>query len=418
MSTLIVTLPLLPFSASTPCESVLVDDGATVARQVEAPVALLPSAPGAEVVAVVPVQSLSWHRLTLPRGTLDHGYFSEGSAPRLRSVLEGLLEDRLLDDPSHLHFALEPKAQDSAPVWVAVCDRAWLQAWIAALEQAGRPVARIVPEMAPHSSGAPAGADLQIMGTPEQAQLVHNGPDGLTLLPLSSAAVALVTRPDAQDAPDAVVAVVAEPGVAVLAEQFFKRSVALQTRTERAVAAAQSSWDLAQFDLLRTRGTRTRKHLSAMVTTLLHAPQWRAARWCAIALVAVNLVGVQAWAWKEQSAQAAKRTAIRDTLMTTFPDVRVVVDAPLQMARALADLQRQSGAASSADLETLLGEFQAAAPGTPAPAAIDFIAGELQLKGLDPAFASLTDIASRLQTQGYAARWEADSLVMKQERRP
>ena len=180
MSTLIVTLPLLPFSASTPCESVLVDDGATVARQVEAPVALLPSAPGAEVVAVVPVQSLSWHRLTLPRGTLDHGYFSEGSAPRLRSVLEGLLEDRLLDEPSHLHFALEPQAQDSTPVWVAACDRAWLQAWIAALEQAGRPVARIVPEMAPHSSGAPAGADLQVMGTPEQAQLVHNGPDGLT----------------------------------------------------------------------------------------------------------------------------------------------------------------------------------------------------------------------------------------------
>lgn len=418
MSTLIVTLPLLPFSASTPCESVLVDDGASVARQVEAPVALLPSAPGAEVVAVVPVQRLSWHRLTLPRGTLDHGYFSEGSAPRLRSVLEGLLEDRLLDDPSHLHFALEPKAQDSAPVWVAACDRAWLQAWIAALEQAGRPVARIVPEMAPQSARAPAGlagADLQVMGTPEQAQLVHNGPDGLTLLPLSSAAVALVTRPDAQDPPDAVVA---EPGVAVLAEQFFKRSVSLQTRTERAVAAAQSSWDLAQFDLLRTRGTRTRKHLSAMVTALLRAPQWRAARWCAIALVAVNLVGVQAWAWKEQSALAAKRTAIRDTLTTTFPDVRVVVDAPLQMARALADLQRQSGAASSADLETMLEKFQAAASDTPTPAAIDFIASELQLKGLDPAFPSLADIAPRLQTQGYAARWEADSLVMKQERRP
>jgi len=415
MSTLIVTLPLLPFSASTPCESVLVDDGTSVTRQVESPVALLPSAPGAEVVAVVPVQRLSWHRLTPPRGTLDHGYFSEGSAPRLRSVLEGLLEDRLLDDPSHLHFALEPKAQDSAPVWVAACDRAWLQAWIAALEQAGRPVARIVPEMAPHSARAAAGADLQVIGTPDQAVLVHNGSDGLTLLPLSSAAVALVTRPDAQDAPEAVFA---EPGVAVLAEQFFKRSVSLQTRTDRAVAAAQSSWDLAQFDLLRTRGTRTRKHLSAMVTSLLRAPQWRAARWCAIAVVAVNLVGVQAWAWKEQSAQAAKRAAIRDTLTTTFPDVRVVVDAPLQMARALADLQRQSGAASSADLETLLGQFQAVAPDTPAPAAIDFIAGELQLKGLDPAFASLADISSRLQAQGYSARWEADALVMKQERRP
>jgi general secretion pathway protein L len=70
-------------------------------------------------------------------------------------------------------------------------------------------------------------------------------------------------------------------------------------------------------------------------------------------------------------------------LVTTFPEVRVVVDAPLQMARALADLQRQSGTAASADLETLLVQYQAATPNTPAPAAIEFIAGELQIKALD-----------------------------------
>ena len=55
---------------------------------------------------------------------------SAGGQPadtRLRSILEGLLEDRLLDDPAQLHFALQPGARAGSPVWVAVCDRSWLR---------------------------------------------------------------------------------------------------------------------------------------------------------------------------------------------------------------------------------------------------------------------------------------------------
>jgi general secretion pathway protein L len=210
----------------------------------------------------------------------------------------------------------------------------------------------------------------------------------------------------------------AEPGVAALAEQAFKRTATLQTRAQRAVDATQAKWDLAQFDLLRTRGTRTRKNLNAFARTLLRAPQWRAARWAAIAVVVVNLAGLQAWAWKEQSALTAKRAAIQNTLTSTFPDIRVVVDAPLQMARAVADVQRQSGTASGADLEAMLSQFQAAAPGAPAPAAIEFVAGELQLKALDSALPALADVTNRLQTSGYSARWDNDALVIKQGVRP
>ncbi len=56
--------------------------------------------------------------------------------PRLRSILEGLLEDRLLDDPAQLHFALQPGARAGSPVWVAVCDRSWLRDHLQALEAA------------------------------------------------------------------------------------------------------------------------------------------------------------------------------------------------------------------------------------------------------------------------------------------
>jgi len=413
MTTLILTLPLTTAAASTPVEGVLSDDGTSVTRVVQTPLALQPAS-GAEIVALVPAHKLSWHLLTLPRGTLERGYFGDGGNARLRSVLDGLLEDRLLDETAHMHFALEPGARDGTAVRVAACNRAWLHSWMAALEQASLTVTRIVAEWTP-GPDADTPAAMWVTGSPEQPELVCTRFDGVARLPLNATTTALLSATGDNPAAGAVRA---EPGVAELAEQALKRPIALQTRAERAVAAAQTGWDLAQFDLLRTRSTRTRKQFSAVTGALLRAPQWRAARWALLALLLANLVGLQAWAWKEQSSQASKRAAIQNVLTTTFPDVRVVVDAPLQMARAVADLQRQSGGTSNADLEAMLGQFQAAAPGTPAPSAIEFVAGELVLRGLDSAAPGLADATTRLQAQGYAARWDGDALVIQQERQP
>jgi len=413
MTSLIIFLPPIQASASTPVETVVNEDGQDALRVAHTQLSLL-SAKNAEVVALVPAQQLSWHVVNLPRGTLERSYFGDAGSGRLRSVLEGLLEDRVLDEPASLHFALEPNAREGNPVHVATCNKTWLQAWIAALEAAGLPVTRIVPEIAPTAPGAGAPAWL-VMGSPERPELLRSDADGVTLLPLSAATLTLLA---VNASAEAAAPLLAEPGVAALAEQAFKRTATLQTRAQRAVAASQANWDLAQFDLLRTRGTRTRKHLHAFTSTLLRAPQWRAARWAALAVVVVNLAGLQAWAWKEQSALSAKRASIQNTLTSTFPDIRVVVDAPLQMARAVADVQRQSGTASGADLEAMLSQFQAAAPDTPAPAAIEFVAGELQLKGLDSAVPALADVTNRLQASGYTARWDNDALVVKQGGRP
>ncbi|MBG6070983.1 MULTISPECIES: type II secretion system protein GspL [unclassified Polaromonas] len=409
MTTLLVTLPRTLPTAAMLCEGVLSDDGFTVLSVVQAPAALLPAPSSAVIVAVVPACRLSWHRLALPRGALKGGLFQDGNAGRLRAVLDGLLEDSVLDETSHLHFAIEPKPRTDEPVWVATCEKAWLHAWLAMLTQAGRPVARIVPELTPPSGDGVV--SLHVTGTADQPQLMRTGPEGVTLLPLSVASAALMAWPEDAE-------VLAEPGVAELAEHFFNRPARLQTPPERWLAAAQSDWDLAQFDLLYTRGTRTRKHLSAMISSLFRAPRWRAARWASVALVLANVVGLQAWAWKEQSSQAAQRAAIRNLLTTTFPDVRVVVNAPVQMARALSDLQRRNGIASTADMETQLGHFKAAAPDTPVPAAIEFISTELRLKGLSLPASAVAEIAARLQAQGYRLRMDAEGLTMKEERFP
>ena len=412
MSTLIFKLPpSLPSSAAT-LAVVQMADGNAPPHALDAPLAVLPDAPGAERVALIPAQRLSWHRVELPAGTLDRGLFHDGGSPRLRSVIEGLLEDRVLDDTALLHFALPPNARTGTPTWVAACDKAWLKAWLAALESAGRSVSRLVPEFTPPED-PDAGLQLSAVGSADAPQLVCAGPMGVTLLPLSASTLQwlLVPAPNtAQDTP--APQWWAEPGVAQVAEQLAQHAVTLQTETERAVLAAQSPWDLAQFEFSASRQARSRKRWSSLWNTLLRAPEWRAARWSAMALVVVQVVGLQAWSWKEQAAHAAKRSAIAGVLTSTFPDTKVVVDAPVQMARSVAALQRQSGAATGADLETILNQFGAAAPNNTAPTAIEFIANEVRIAGLDsnaPGFAGLT---ASLQTQGYAARWDGATLII------
>ena len=103
MSALIVVLPPQATSTATEFAYVVTHDGATVGRYgaAQASVLPMPARAGSEVVAIVPATMLSWHRVELPKGTTAR-------SPRLRAVLEGVLEDRLLDEPETLHFALQP----------------------------------------------------------------------------------------------------------------------------------------------------------------------------------------------------------------------------------------------------------------------------------------------------------------------
>lgn len=398
----------MPSSAPT-LQVVQLGDASTSARALESPLPLLPTLAGAERVILVPAERLSWHRVELPAGTLERGLFQDGSAARLRSVLEGLLEERVLDDTAQLHFALSPDARTGTPSWVAVCERVWLKAWLTALEQAGHPVTRVVPEFTPLADTEVQ--RLYAMGDAETPQLVCVSAHGVTPLALSAANLQWLL-PLAADGATPTVQWWAEPGVAQEAEQLAGQSVSLQTHAERASLAVESLWDLAQFEFSASRQARSRKRWSSLFDALLQAPQWRAARWSAVALVVVQLIGLQVWSWKEQSAQAAKSAAIVTVLRTTFPETKVVVDAPVQMARSVTALQRQSGAATGVDLETILNQFGAAAPINIAPTAIEFIANELRIAGLDSNAPEFASIAANLQTQGYAARWDGATLIL------
>lgn len=405
MTTLIVTLSSDATDTAALYDYLLSTDGSSVGEQSRVPLTLLPQVDNAaEVVALVPAEKLSWHRVQLPKGSLGRRLFQDGGPTRLRAVLEGLLEEQLLDETAQLHFAIEPGASDAVPVWVAVCDRDWLQASLLALAQTGRSVNRIVPEFAPDALTEA----LYVMGEQDNPRIAFaNSAGGVALWPLSKTSVALLNWPDTRG-------VVAEPAVAALAEQLFKRGVTLQQIGQRRLQATQSAWNLAQFDLVNSSGARTRKRLSESVGSFVRAPRWRAARLALLTLLLVNLAGLNAWAWREQAQIDVQRGAIRQLLTSTFPNVRVVVDAPVQMSKEVAALQQTSGAESPRDMEVMMAVFAVAAPPSTLPTALDYSAGELRLKGLRLRPEEIAAIAFKLKPQAYQVSAEADSVVIKQ----
>lgn len=402
MSSLILLLPNAAVGPSTEFDYVVTSDGRSVGDRASAPAALLPrpSGAGAEVVAVVPLSALSWHLVDLPKGV-------SASSPRLRAVLEGLLEDRLLDEPEALHFAVQPHAKAGAPVWVAVCERQWLRDAVHALEAVERPISRIVPEFTPDDPPT-----LCAIGEPESATLVQTGKDGVLALPLAPQALALLPAlPDGTRR-------VAEPGVAALAEQLLQHPVELQQPAERWLQAAQSGWDLAQSEFASSNRARALKRLAGLWADVLRSPQWRPARWGALLLVVANLLGLNAWAWKERSALQAKRDAVRRVLTTTFPQVKVVVDAPLQMEKEVALLRQSAGATSGRDLEAMLGALASVTPLLQPPGAIEYVGGELRLKGLAATPEDARGLAETLRGRGYAADLRGDTLVVTAQEAP
>jgi general secretion pathway protein L len=353
-----------------------------------------------ELILGVPAAALSWHQVTLPQGSMS-------GAVRLRSVLNGLLEDRLLDDPETLHFALEPGARVAVPAWVAACNRIWLRSAVQALEAAGRRVTRIVPEFAPQPAGSPP--MVFAIGDPDAALCIVCGAEGVATLPLDATGLALAGPLPADST------ALAEPAVAELAESVLGGPVPIIKPAERWLQASRSPWDLAQFDLASTGRARASKKAAAMARTLWYGRRWRAARWGLLALLLAQFVGLNAWAWKERNALDAKRGAVRSLLTQTFPAVKLVVDAPVQMAREVAALQQATGGVTPSDLEPMLVALAASLPPGRVPTAIDFSAGQLRLRGLGLPAAEFTSVKTALSSRGYSARTESDLLLVQAE---
>lgn len=408
MSTLILTLPLHSSGATPEYDYVLTPDGQSVAAQGRAAAALLPAqdARGAEVVALLPARALSWHGITLPGRVLRSLLAGRMEAARARTVLAGVLEEQLLDEPERLHFALfaAPAAEsgETASAWVAVCDRAWLQASLQALESAGYRAARIVAECTPTLPGT---ARALLSDAMEPAQMLLCTPQGVSLLPLLPVSLGLALAQEALE-------VVAEPAVMELAQTQFGNQVRLQGHAERMLAAAQSPWNLAQLEISASHGGRLLKRAGAAWQQFLRAPAWRPARWGLVALLLVQVLALNALAWQQRRLQDDQRAAIQGVLQQTFPELRLVVDAPLQMQRAVDDLARAHGVAADVGLARVFTIISPLAPPGLRLSAIDLTDRQLRLtaNGLDGPDAQ--PLVTALDAHGLHAQLQGGQLLI------
>lgn len=369
---------------------VLSSDGRAVSQQGQSALALLPRA--TSVVLVLAEPDVSWHRVDIPKAP----------AARLRAALLGVMEESLLEDDEQLHFALAPDAVPGQPGWVAVTNRPRLAAALAALEAAGVEVEQVVPSCAPqetprgHFHGVEAGTELPPL-------LTLARPDGVAQLRLDGALARALQPEDG-------VRWTATPGAAAAAERWLGSTVPLMTDAERALEAAGHPINLRQFDLAaRHRGTRAlrdsaRRFLSA---------EWRPVRWGVAALVALQLVGLSAYAWKQERALAARRTAMNELLKQAHPGVRAVLDAPLQMQRETERLRVAAGRPGDADFEALMGAAAAAWPDGQGPVqTLRFESGKLTLTAPGFGEPQMAQLRDRLKGSGYGAELAEGRLLI------
>ncbi len=373
-------------------------DGHSVLRSATGAAATL-SAHAGEVVAVVPHSRLSWLRVQLPPAS--HG-------PRLQAVLHGLLEDRLLDDPQQLHIVPAPDADTVArtggDTLVAVCDKQWLRDALAPLQATGLTVQRIVPELSPSDQ-----AVLQVMGEPDHSQSVLCHAHGVTLLPPNTAQWHTLTELSPDD-----LQIQAEPAMVSRVQSTLQRQPMLQSAAQRWVKSSQSNWDLAQGEWAQGPLQRLQRQVLSAWQTALHAPAWKPVRWGVVALIALQVLGLNALAWRERSALNAQQASLQTILQTTFPSVTLVIDAPLQMQREVDALQQKSGTASSTDFEPLLAALAGVLPAGQTPQQIHFANHALRVQGvtLDSHSAGI----ARLKAQGLSLRQDGnDTWVLQAE---
>ena len=397
MSTLVIQLPArarlqsgaegLPAAvqarATAELAYALTPDGLALTRHGRAAVALLPKAD--TVVLVLADTDVSWHRIKVPKAP----------AARLRAAIGGVLEEHLLDEPGAMHLALAPGASGGESAWIAATDKAWLSAELAAVEKAGVQVDRVVPIAWPEDTplghfsapfGADAGAPMQLTWSDAKG-VVSIGLHGALARQMLALWSALPARWSAH------------PAVAAPAERWLGRGVVVLNDEQRLLQAMRSLWDLRQFDLApRHRGMLALRDAWRRWRSV----SWRPVRYGVVALVALHVLGLNLWAWHQQRQVDTKRMAMTQLLRTSHPQVRAVLDAPVQMQRETDRLRTAAGKIGETDLESLLGVAAAAWPEAQPPlATLRFENGRLSFAASGWAEAQIAQFRAQLASNGW-----------------
>ncbi len=368
-------------------------DGTVVTQVGRTAASLLPKADRA--IVVMADADVSWHKIKVPKAP----------PARLRAALSGILEESLLDDEGAVHLVLAPGAQPGRPGWVAVTHKPWLTAVVTALESAGTDVEKVVPASAPVAQ--PMGhfsIDEGDVG-PDKVRLVFARKEGVNSVTLDGALAKSVILGAGE-----LARWTSTPAAASHAERWLGTRVAVLTDAERAMLSCRGATNLRQYELApRHRGMRALREVGRRFML----PEWRAVRWGLMGLLAMQLIGLNAYAWHHERQLERKREAMNETLRSAFPGVRTVLDAPLQMQRETERARALAGRAGDGDFESLLGAAAAAWPDGAGPSpTVRFEPGKLTLAAPGWGEPQVKQLRERLAAAGLAGEFAEGRVVV------
>jgi general secretion pathway protein L len=356
---------------------------------------------GTRVVLLVAAEDVSFNTADVPAL----------SGMRLREALPNLVEEKTVGEAAGLHVALGRAAGEGPARTLAVVDRAWLATIQAHVARAGLRTGAVVPE------------SLAIPLVPDTWALGIVGTGAARRAWLRYGAQAAMPLPAEADSAAAVARMLARPGAKPTQIHGFCSDDAASVATGIAEAlgvpaVAHASDPFAAWIAGDGPAGGYGPPLSLFAFESAGAgvgvTRWRIAALLVVAIVAVQVIGMQ-WEWAGLRREAR---ALRDestTLLTgAFPETKVIADPPLQMARGLAGLRASAGHSDPADFSSMIAasaRIFASLP-TNAVRGADYESRALRLR-FAPGSATAGDerdrfIAAAAQ-EGYALRFDASA---------
>jgi general secretion pathway protein L len=376
------------------------ENGLTVQAQGRSKPADMP--PSEAVVAVLSEVDVSWHRLQIPKAPPN----------KMRAALLGSLEDQVLTEPEQLHMALAPDAAPGEKAWVAVVDKDWLKQVLSQLERHGLMIDRVVPSVWPGERSVGYFYDLAPAGGKPEPALAIADANGIACIPLAGSLSRSLLPSGAIHA----MTWYALSSVASAAERWLGEVVTPRSHAEQLIWSARSTWNLRQFDLVpRRRGSMALKDLMRRFMR----PTWRPVRWGLVALLATVVVGLNLRAWTVEQTIEDRRKTQAQLLTQAHPNVRTVVNAPLQMERETDLLRALAGQPGAGDLETLLALASGAWPESQGPMqSLRFFTGNLSLGTQPWSPEELRQFSDRLKPTGWTVTSQNGRITLSRSAAP
>ena len=132
-----------------------------------------------------------------------------------------------------------------------------------------------------------------------------------------------------------------------------------------------------------------------------------------VTLVALNLLGMNLWAWHQRGELEHKKQSMVSLLKSSHPQIGTIVDAPLQMRRATDNLRAAAGRVGDADLESALAIATQAWPEGQAPVqSLRFESGKLTLVAGNWNAQQIERFRSHLRSAGWSADFTEGRVVL------